>query len=132
MRMVYPEVDADILEDGGVNGIVSGLVGASVQKALAPNGPPTVTAGVSETSVCSTQKDALDAVIALLQQQASQFEQMNVALNSIGQELNAIKMSIGSAVNNQEFLTVAVATIQCGETLSPTSAATCGIAMNTC
>jgi hypothetical protein len=130
--MIYPRVCANILLDGGINGAISGLVGAAVQKAAAPNGPPTVTAGVSETSVCSVQKDALDAVIALLQQQASQFEQMNVALNSIGQELNAIKMSIGSAVNDQDFLTVTVATIQCGETLSPTSAATCAIAMNTC
>ncbi|OQV05052.1 hypothetical protein CLAIMM_09850 [Cladophialophora immunda] len=118
--------------EGVLNGAISGLVGGFVQQAAAPNGPPTLTAGVSETSVCSTEKDALDAVISLLQQQATQFEQMNSALGSIAQELSAIKISIGSAVNSQEFITVTVATIECGETVGPTSASTCDIALNTC
>ncbi|KIX99928.1 uncharacterized protein Z520_04565 [Fonsecaea multimorphosa CBS 102226] len=118
--------------DGAVNGGVSGLVGALVQKALGNNGPPTLTAGVSETSVCSTEKDPLDAVVLLLQQQATQFAQMNSALNSIAQELNAIKMSIGSATNSQDFITVTVATIECGQTPNTNLIGNCDIALNTC
>ncbi|KAH0848562.1 hypothetical protein FOPE_02652 [Fonsecaea pedrosoi] len=129
---LLPLVYADIGTDGVLNGAISGLVGGFVQKANAPNGPPTLTAGVSETSVCSTDKDALDAVISLLQQQATQFAQMNAALGSIVQELSSIKIAIGSAVNSQEFITVTVATIECGETASATSAGTCDIALNTC
>jgi len=61
---------ANISAGGGINGAISGFVGGQVQKAVSPNGPGTLANGVTETSVCSTQKDALDAVILLLQQQA--------------------------------------------------------------
>ncbi|KAJ9610354.1 hypothetical protein H2200_005131 [Cladophialophora chaetospira] len=118
--------------DGVVGGAVQGLVGAFVQKAQTKDGPPTLTTGVSETSVCSTQKDPLDAVILLLQQQATQFALMNSALESISHELNAIKMSIGSAVNSQDFITVTVATIECGQTANPNPIGNCEIDMNTC
>ena len=126
------ETCSHIDADGGVNGGVSGLVGGLIQKAMTPNGPPTLTTGVSETSVCSTQKDALDAIILLLQQQAAQFAQQNAALESISQELNAIKVSIGSAVNSQDFITVTVATIECGQTANPNPLGNCDIALNTC
>jgi hypothetical protein len=130
--VAFAEKRADIGTDGLLNGVISGLVGGLVQKATTQNGPPTLTAGVSETSVCSTEKDPLDAVILLLQQQATQFAQMNSALESIAHELNAIKLSIGSAVNSQDFITVTVATIECGETPNPNLLGNCDIALNSC
>jgi hypothetical protein len=107
-------------------------VSAKVAPAAAPNGPPTLTAGVSETTVCSTQNSALDAIVLLLQQQSKQYEQMNSQFASLASELLAIQMSIGSATNSQSFLTVTVNTIECGQTAEPGDNANCGMQIGTC
>jgi hypothetical protein len=87
---------------------------------------------VLETASCSAQQSALDAIVLLLQQQSKQFEQMNSQFGSLVSELSAIKMSIASATNSQQFLDVTVATIECGQTAETGSIANCGMDMGTC
>jgi hypothetical protein len=114
--------------NGAISGAIFGFVGAKVAPAPGPNSPPTLTVGVSETTVCSAQKSALDAIVLLLQQQSKQYEQMNSQFASLALEL----LAIGSATNSQSFLTATVATIECGHTAEPGDNSNCGTQRGTC